>query len=442
MYIHRTIDNELSSWKSSKKRKPLLIRGARQVGKTRTVRQLGTQFKHFIEMNFDTDKNICKIFIENHDPNEICEILSLYFNIPIKEGNTLLFLDEIQACIPAFSSLRYFYEKKPDLHLIAAGSLLEFALEELPSMGVGRIRSIFMYSFSFNEYLIAIGEKNLLNKKKSASPQNPLHDILHKKLLKYLKKFIVLGGMPEVISNYIMNEDLIECKQVLNDLIISSADDFAKYKKHLPVSCLREVFESTVMQSGAKFMYSKIEAGFSYYQIRESVKLLIMAGLIVPVVHSSANGLPLGAEANPKKQKLLVLDTGILQTLLNLDISELTMADDFNAINKGSISEVFVGLELLKYNSPYVRAYLYYWHREAKSSNAEVDYIMAANNKIYPIEVKAGTKGSMQSMYIFLKEKKKDKGIRISMENFATYNNIDVYPLYAIDNIVNMASYE
>lgn len=439
MYIHRTIDNELTNWKSSGKRKPLLIRGARQVGKTRTIRQIGTQFEHFIEINFDTDKNICKIFTENHDPKEICEILSLYFNIPIKEGSTLLFLDEIQACIPAFSLLRYFYEKMPGLHLIAAGSLLEFALEELPSMGVGRIRSIFMYPLSFNEYLIAIGEESLLNKKKSASPQNPLQEILHEKLLKHLKKFIVLGGMPEVISSYIMYGDLIECKQVLNDLIILFNDDFAKYKKRLPISCLREVFESTVMQSGAKFMYSKIEAGFSHYQIKESVKLLMMAGLIVPVVHSSANGLPLGAEANPKKQKLLILDTGILQALLNLDISELTMANDFSAINKGSISEVFVGLELLKYSSPYVRAYLYYWHREAKSSNAEVDYIMAVNNKICPIEVKAGTKGSMRSMYVFLEEKKRDKGIRISMENFSTYNNIDVYPLYAIDNIVNMA---
>jgi len=438
MYIPRTIDNELLKWMSAVKRKPLLIRGARQVGKTKTVRHFGTQFEHYIEVNFDADKNVCKIFNESQSPQEICEVLSLYYKIPIEEGKSLLFLDEIQSCIPALGSLRYFYERMPGLHVIAAGSLLEFALEELPSMGVGRIRSLFMYPLSFNEYLNAIGETKLLEKKKLASPQNTLHDILHEKLLKHLKKFMVLGGMPEVMSTFISTGDLLECKQVLTDLIISFNDDFAKYKKRLSVSCLREVFESSVMQSGTKFSYSKIEAGFSYYQIRESVRLLLMAGLIIPVVHSSANGLPLGAEANPKKRKLLVMDTGILQLLQNLDMFEITMADDFSTINKGNMAEVFTGLELLKYKSSYEKASLFYWHREAKSSNAEVDYILAVNSSIYPVEVKAGTKGSMRSMFLFLKEKNQEKGIRVSMENFSSYDNIDVYPLYAIENITDM----
>ena len=441
MYIPRTIDNELFKWRLSQKRKPLLIRGARQVGKTRTVRNFGAQFEYFIEINFDSDKNIRKVFSESQSPQEVCETLSLYFKIPIEEGKSLLFLDEIQSCIPALGFLRYFYEKTPGLHVIAAGSLLEFALEELPSMGVGRIRSIFMYPLSFNEYLSAVGETGLLHKKKLASPQTPLPGVLHEKLLKHLKKFMVLGGMPEVVSNYVTTGNLVECKQVLTDLIISFNDDFAKYKKRLPVSCLREVFESTVMQSGTKFTYAKIEAGFSYHQIRESVRLLIMAGLIIPVVHSSANGLPLGAEANPKKRKLLVIDTGILQFLQNLDMFEIIMADDFNAINKGSIAEVFVGLELLKYKSPYEKAFLFYWHREAKSSNAEIDYLIAIHDLICPIEVKAGTKGSMRSMHLFLDEKKKKKGIRLSMENFSSYGNIDVYPLYAVDNITNMKTH-
>ena len=437
MYIHRTIDNELLKWKSSEKRKPLLIRGARQVGKTWTIRKFGIQFEHYVEVNFDLDKNVCEIFNKNHSPHEICELLSLYYKIPIEEGKSLLFLDEIQSCIAALGTLRYFYEKMPGLHVIAAGSLLEFALEELPSVGVGRIRSIFMYPLSFNEYLNAIGETNLLSKKKLASPQNPLPKILHVKLLKYLKKFMLLGGMPEVISTFISNRDLVECKQVLTDLIISFNDDFAKYKKRLSVSCIREVFESAVMQSGTKFSYSKIEAGFSYYQIRESVRLLIMAGLIIPVVHSSANGLPLGAEANPKKRKLLVMDTGILQLLQNLDMFEITMADDFSVINKGNIAEVFIGLELLKYKSPYEKASLFYWHREAKSSNAEVDYVVTVKDAICPVEVKAGAKGAMRSMFLFLKEKNLKRGIRVSMENFSSYDNIDVYPLYATDNITN-----
>lgn len=437
MYIPRAVDNELIKWKSSEKRKPLLIRGARQVGKTRTIKHLGNQFEHYIEVNFDLDKNACKIFNTNHSPQEICELLSLYFKIPITEGESLLFLDEIQSCVAALGSLRYFYEKMPGLHVIAAGSLLEFALEELPSMGVGRIRSIFMYPLSFNEYLNAVGEINLLNKKKLASPQNPLPEILHEKLLKYLKKFMFLGGMPEVISTFISSGDLVECKQVLTDLIISFNDDFAKYKKRLSVTCLREVFESSVLQSGTKFSYSKIEAGFSHYQIKESVRLLIMAGLIIPVVHSSANGLPLGAEANLKRRKLLVMDTGILQLLQNLDMFEIVMADNFSTINKGNMAEVFIGLELLKYRSPYEKASLFYWHREAKSSNAEVDYIVDANRTICPVEVKAGGKGAMRSLFLFLKEKKLNRGIRASMENFSSYDNIEVYPLYAAENIIN-----
>ena len=184
MYIKRQIDSELTAWKNSPQHKPLLLRGARQVGKTETIRQLSKQFENYLEINFEENLQVHSVFSGDLSPDGLCENLSAIFNISIRPGKTLLFLDEIQACIPAIRSLRFFYEKMPELHVIAAGSLLEFALTEIPSFGVGRIRSIFMYPMSFNEFLFACDEKLLLAKKNDASTENPLNIALHHKLLR------------------------------------------------------------------------------------------------------------------------------------------------------------------------------------------------------------------------------------------------------------------
>ncbi|MCD4679287.1 MAG: AAA family ATPase [Bacteroidales bacterium] len=437
MYISRDIDKELLGWKTDVYRKPLLLRGARQVGKTNSVRELSKHFKYFLEINFEENKEISKLFEANLSPIEICENLSLFYNIPIIEGETLLFFDEIQQCIPAIRSLRFFYEKMPGLHVIAAGSLLEFAIEDITSFGVGRIRSVFMYPLSFNEFLVGCGEEALLTKKNESSPEQPINEILHEKLVQFLKKFLILGGMPEVISTYIQTKDFNRCQKVLDDLVYSFQDDFAKYKKNVPTSRLREVFDSVILQSGSKFVFSKATIQSNHKQVKEALNLLIMAGLVFPVKHTSANGLPLGAEVNPKKQKMLLFDTGIFQRILQFKITDTIFSDNIEAVNKGKIAEIFTGLEMLKYQTCYQRNELYYWHREAHNSNAEVDYLFIKENKIFPVEIKAGTKGAMQSMFLFLTEKKKDKGIRVSLENFSKYNVIDVYPLYAISNLIN-----
>lgn len=437
MYIKRQIDSELTKWVKLQKRKPLLIRGARQIGKTESVRHLASQFENFVEVNFEENKTIHSIFEGNLSPTEICENLSVNFQVSIQEEKTLLFFDEIQACIPAIQSLRYFYEKIPELHVIAAGSLLEFALAETPSFGVGRIRSIFMYPLSFDEFLLANSQAGLLKMKQKASPNSPLNKALHEKLLKYFKKFIIFGGMPEITANYIETKDLNSSLQILDDLIFSFYDDFTKYKKRVPVSRIRAVFNSVVMQVGGKFVYSKVSNNENYRQIKEALELLIQAGLVIPVVHTSANGLPLGAEVNPKKQKMLLFDTGIFLRILGLNVGELLISNDFKVINNGNVAEMFAGLEILKYQSCYISTKLHYWHREARNSNAEVDYLFSKNNEIYPLEIKAGTRGSMQSMKLFLKSKNRKIGIRISSENFSEYENIQVCPLYAIDNIIN-----
>jgi uncharacterized protein len=433
MYIRRIIDNELIKWKNSSKRKPILLRGARQVGKTLSVRQLSTHFEYYIEINFELDKKIHTLFEGNLNAIEISNNIAAVFKVPIKASNTLIFFDEIQACTAAIQSLRFFYEQIPDLHVIAAGSLLEFALSQIPSFGVGRIRSMFMYPLSFNEFLSAFGEDQLIELKQKAGPINPLQEIIHDKLKDYLRKFFLIGGMPEVVSSYVEIADFIECNRIVNDLIISYNDDFAKYKIRVPSERIQAVFLSVMMQIGEKFTYSPLQDQYNIKQVKEAIDLLILSGLVVPVVHSNANGIPLGSEANYKKQKMLVLDPGIYLKMLNFNTNEIILTKEFNLVNKGVLAEMFAGLELIKYQSPYEKIGLNYWHRDAKNSNAEIDYLMIRDNIVTPIEVKSGTKGSMQSMYLFLQEKKLEKGIRLSLENFGRYNKIDVYPLYAID---------
>jgi len=436
MYLTRKIDNELLLWKSEVGRKPLLLRGARQVGKSSSVRKLGESFRSFLEINFEENKKIHSLFNGDLTPQVLCENLSLMFDKEIIPGETLLFFDEIQSCVPAISSLRFFYEKMPELHVIAAGSLLEFALAEIPSFGVGRIRSIYMYPLSFDEFLDAIGQQKLRELKSKADAQNPLAEPIHDKLLTLLKKFLIIGGMPEAVGNYVTKNDLRECQRVLDDLIISFRNDFAKYRVKIPSLRIREVFESVVQQAGGKYVYAKASQNLNIVQIKEALELLIMAGLVTPVTHSHANGIPLGAEVNLKKRKMLLIDTGLFQRLLQLDISELILSNGFELVNKGGIAEQFVGLEIIKNSSCYEQKELFYWHREALNSNAEVDYLIQKHNDIVPLEVKSGTKGSMNSMFIFLKEKKAQYGCRISMENFAEFENIKVYPLYAVANIL------
>jgi uncharacterized protein len=436
-HIPRVIDSILLDWKEDDNRKPLLLRGARQVGKSTAVKQLSEHFEYFIEINFESQIEIHGFFKGNLDPISLCEKLSLYFDTPIIPGKTLLFFDEIQQCIPAISSLRFFYEQIPALHLISAGSLLEFALSELPSFGVGRVRSVFMYPLSFDEFLSGLGEHRLVEMKKKASHVNPILEPFHLKLIDYFRKFLIIGGMPEVVAKYVSGFSLLEVQAVQDDLLISIRADFAKYKKRVPTLRISEVFDSVVSQTGGKFIFTKAATQANLLQIKEAIQLLIMAGLVLPVTHTSANGIPLGAEADDKKRKLILFDTGIFQRILGMNAGEFLLGD-FNTINKGAIAEMFVGLELLKYRSPLQQEQLYYWHRETASSNAEIDYVIQKDQEVIPIEIKASNKGSMQSLFQFIKEKNSLKGIRISLENFSIYSPIEVFPLYAVSSIKNI----
>lgn len=435
MYLAREIDKDLLEWKNDPFHKPLLLRGARQVGKSSSVKALSRHFDYFIEINFEEQKQVHSLFAGDLVPSALCENLSIFYKTPIIPGRTLLFFDEIQSCIPALMSLRFFYEKMAGLHLIAAGSLLEFALEELPSFGVGRVRTLFVYPFSFNEFLGGMDENMLIQVKQRASAKEPINEAIHQKLIGHLKRFLVLGGMPEVIARYSQTQDLLACQLILDDLLVSLKADFSKYKKRVPPTRLSEVFESVARQTGNKFIYSQVVSEANHKQIKEALDLLIMSGLVIPAVHSAANGIPLGAERDEKKRKMLVFDTGIFQRILGLTISDILFQEDFNMVNKGFLAELFVGLELVKSSSCFQQLPLYYWQREALNSNAEVDYLIQLNQEIIPLEVKAGTKGSMQSLFLFLEEKKRPYGFRISLENFNSFGPIIVYPLYSVSEL-------
>ena len=247
-YFKRKIDIELEFWASSKDRKPLLLRGARQVGKTSAVKHLGEKFKYFVEVDFNERHDVYYLFQGSYSPQEICQMLSVLLRIPIVAGETLLFFDEIQAYPPAINRLRYFYEKFPELHLVAAGSLLEFALETLPSYGVGRIRSIFMYPFSFEEFLWATGNEPLALMINASLPDNPIPMPIHEQALRLLRVFMVIGGMPAVVSRYCEDGNLLECQNILSELVLSFRDDFAKYRNRVPSSRIDATFRSIAEQ--------------------------------------------------------------------------------------------------------------------------------------------------------------------------------------------------
>jgi predicted AAA+ superfamily ATPase len=434
-YFERRIDLALRSWAEEDNRKPLLLRGARQVGKSSTVRHLAKSFKNYVEINFEDDKEVHIYFERFNSPQDICKQLSLFYQKDIVAGQTLVFFDEIQSCPAALAKLRYFYEKYQELHLIAAGSLLEFAIEEMASFAVGRIRSLFLYPFSFEEFLLAQKKDMLIEAYREASPKKPLSEPVHNELNKLFKIFLVVGGMPESVARYIETNNFLKSQMAIDDLVTSLKNDFAKYKKKASPLHIESVFESVANQIEGKFVYERV-GQLSNVQAKQSLELLIMAGLVIPVTHTSANGIPLGAGANFKRRRMLPLDTGIFLRTLDFDASQIMIAEDFKTINMGALAEMFAGLEILKASPYHIPYHLYYWHREKKQSSAEVDYVIQKGGRIVPIEVKSGLRGAMPSLRLFMQEKNSEMGIRTSLENFGEIGNIEVYPLYAISNVI------
>ncbi len=452
MYYKRSIDLYLTEWASRSTHKPILLRGARQVGKSSAIRHLGKQFECFLELNLEMEPQYKKIFKPDLNVNRIVSQISAMAGIKIEEGKTLLFIDEIQECPEAIMSLRFFKEIMPNLHVIAAGSLLEFALADLPTFGVGRIHSMFMYPLTFDEFLLANGEDLLINARNTASAKAPLPQPLHEKLVSLFRTYMLIGGMPECVAKWIETHDYLQCQEVQDDILVSYEDDFPKYKKKADVNLLRSVLRNAAIQATKKFVYSKV-GDYKTYEVKNALNLLVLAGLLIPVTLTKANGIPLGSEADNSYRKMLFFDCGLMLRLLGITMGDTTTlttqiltATAADLVNKGIMAELVVGLELLHYMTPNLRHELYYWTRIAKNSQAEVDYLQISHLTILPIEVKAGSQGGMKSLWSFMREKHLTEAVRCSLENFGEFIYIDkednnaarhvrICPLYAISQI-------
>lgn len=454
-YIQRKIDVELLEWKNNPMRKPLLLRGARQVGKSSAVRHFGKEFKYFAEVNFERHKAVKTFFQGDIDIRLIAQKIAKYINVPIEEGETLLFLDEIQECPEAIMALRFFKEDYPGLHVIAAGSLLEFTLQELPTYGVGRIHTLFMYPMTFDEFLKANDENGLIDMKGQADSRHPLDDAFHEKLVEYFRIYLLVGGMPEAVLAWIKTHDFNQCSRVQEDIILTYDDDFSKYKKRVSPDLLRTTMRGICHQSGEKITFKQISADYRSSQIREAVRLLTLAGLTTPVVATSGNGIPLDAEANEKNMKILFLDSGLLLTVLQLEgnlaqhlIEQIMTGNPQELVNKCGLVEMVAGLEILR-NKPCVqRQRMFYWEKSGNSI-AKIDYLDIFNLKVTPIEIKSGTQGGMKSLWLFMREKHLTEAIRCSFENFGEFcytdsqadnavRHITIVPLYALENLQKM----
>lgn len=452
MYYERIIDAYLSEWASRDNHKPVLLRGARQVGKSTAVRHLGNAFEHYVEINFEKQPEYKLLFKDNLDVARIVPQMAAMCGKPIKAGATLLFLDEIQECPEAIMSLRFFKEDMPELHVIAAGSLLEFALDELPTFGVGRIHSMFMYPMTFDEFLKANGEHQLIDVRNQATLSCPLSEPLHDKLVSLLRVYILVGGMPEAVAKWVETHDFLQCQEVQDDIVVSYEDDFPKYRKRVDPTLLRQTLRSAAVQATKKFVCSQVGGGYKTEEVKKALGMLTLAGILTPVTHTSANGLPLGSESDDSYRKYLLLDSGLMLRLLNMAMGDITQITSqiltmgaAELVNKGAMAEMIVGLEYLRYQTPNIRHDLFYWVRQAKNSQAEVDYVVGHRQRILPIEVKAGMQGGMKSLWMFMQEKKITDAVRCSLENFGKLEycdkesgiirNVAICPIYAISKM-------
>lgn len=446
-YYRRQIDDKLLEWKRSERRMPLLVRGARQVGKSTAVQELGKTFRYFMEINLEKNPSLRAFFTKDINVKKTCELLSATLMTPVIPGETLLFIDEIQVCQEAIMSLRYFKEDYPELHVIAAGSLLEFALEELPSFGVGRIRSLYMYPFSFDEFLIAQGMQALVDYKRSVVDNNPLPEPMHKMLVDQLRTFYLVGGMPAAVMEWIEKKSYLDCVRVHTDILDTYQDDFSKYRSRVSPALLRQVWRAVALQAGGKFVFSHVANDVRSSVVKDALHLLSLAGLITPVKHSDGNGVPLGAEESASYVKYLFFDLGLMQTMLSVPAEDILLASDIDFVNKGAASEMFAGLEFVKYRDCFQKADVYYWQNSSRGSNAEVDYLTVSKGKVLPVEVKACRQGSMQSLWLFMRKKGLTEAVRTSLEPFGHFNYIDkeagdvvrhvsVVPLYALSNVI------
>jgi len=432
--LKRDIDAKLSVWKTKKDRRPLLIKGARQVGKSTSIEAFGkSQFDKVVSVNFEQRPEFKNCF-ESLIPQEIIESISLLSKTDITAGDTLLFLDEIQECPEAIMAMRYFYEQMPDLHVIGAGSLLEFALKaENFRMPVGRVEFEFMNPMSFGEFLCAIGEEALRNRVRELR-NKPLPSSVHDRLMGYIQKYALLGGMPAVIKYYIQTGKINGSLDIQSTLSQGFIADFGKYSSKIRQKYILKIFQAVPKMVGRKFKFSNVDSTIQSRDLKEALELLEMAGIVQIVRATSGSGLPLKAEESERIFKVLFLDIGIMQNMCGLS-RELGSKSAIMQINKGALAEQLIGQELLCIQPSHQPPTLHYWSREQKNSSAEIDYLIAIDDEPVPIEVKSGKRGTLKSLTLFKERYSPRWMVRFYSSAIEVEGDLVSLPLYASESL-------
>jgi len=397
--VERFISKILSEWKDQKNRKPLILRGARQVGKTWIINDFGkNHFKGKIhQVNFEKRPDWHAIFNLNFDVKRILSELEIVLNARIIAGQDLLFFDEIQSCPRAVMALRYFYEEMPDLHIIAAGSLLEFAFRDIP-VPVGRVQFLNMFPLSFSEFLLATGKPKLAEL--ILDPPRKLPDTIHHSMLNEIRNYSLVGGMPECVEYYSQTGSLIKAFEIRLDLVNTFRADFSKYAPYADKHCLNQVLTSVAKNIGNQIKYSRLSQDFSIPTIKKAYDLLRQAQVIRKIPATSPAGLPLEQSSSEKKFKTMMVDIGIAQQLCGLPVDTTIYRTSLLDIAKGALAEQFAGQELVAASA---NEAIFYWSRDEKSSTAEVDYLISGRGKVIPVEIKSGASGKLRSMHLLLK---------------------------------------
>lgn len=434
--MYREITDELMKWKDSRRRKPLMITGVRQCGKTYVLKEFGKQyFENTCYINFEANRNYASVFEFDFDVNRIVEELELIQKAKIVPGKTLLIFDEIQECPRAITSLKYFCENLQELHLVCAGSLLGVALkQENISFPVGKVNRMQMYPMSFKEFIIAMGEDRYISLFEKWDVNRIIPEGFARSMELLLKTYLTVGGMPEVVREYAMNKDFQTVVEIQDEILADYADDFSKHAPIVEIEKLRMIWESIPKQlakENKKFVFSHVKEGKRAHELEAALGWLKNAGLIHVLELVQNAEIPLSFNADATYFKVYMSDVGLLSRRLGVSIDDYMSENDTLKTSKGAITENYVMNELLNQ-----KKMPYFW----KSGNtAELDFIYENDGNVVPVEVKAATNTQAKSYKQFSKKYEPKVGFKASLKNIASNmvyetNTVSI-PLYLLWNM-------
>lgn len=413
--MERSRLEDLRAWLQLRNRQPLVLRGARQVGKTWLIRDLAQSASlELLELNFERNPEYVKLF-SARSPKAIFDDITLQLNRNPPPEQALLFLDEIQSAPAILAQLRWFAEEMPELAVVAAGSLLEFALSDVQhSMPVGRIRYGFLEPLSFEEFLLAHEADALLARWAHWQPDVDIPEVLHRKTFEYFDQYQMTGGMPAVVDAAINGADAAECRQIQRDLIQTYRDDFSKYAGRMHPHILNATLLATVHEMGKKFIYSHVDEAIRHTQAKHALELLAMSRLCTLIPHTQANGIPLAAETNERVRKVALLDAGLAHGLWNTPAAGGHPAwERLSPAIRGNLVEQIVAQQLRVAMGGFGwEGQIFHWRKEGGRSG-EIDFVLEIDGNVVPVEVKSGAAGSMKSLHQFMHDKKLPFALRL-----------------------------